>query len=149
MLLFWHNWHPSQLARGVITICLSRCRHQMETGSALLALCVGNSLVTGEFPSQRQLARSFDVFFDLCLNKRLSKQSRGWWSETPSGSLWRHCNVYCVVNWFDKVLDQYHINELIKATGLSEVQMNISVLAGPPILTGHGRCRYRNLSCGC
>ena len=35
----------------------------------------------------------FDVFFDLRLNKRLSKQSRGWWFETPSHPLWRHCNV--------------------------------------------------------
>ena len=41
--------------------------------SALLALCVGNSLITGEFPSQRPVARSFDVFFDLRLNKRLGK----------------------------------------------------------------------------
>ena len=48
----------------------------METFSALLSLCVGNSPVTGEFPSQRSVARSFDVFFDLALNKRLSKQSR-------------------------------------------------------------------------
>ena len=46
----------------------------METFSALLALCAGNSPVTGEFPSQRPVTRSFDVFFDLCLNKRLSKQ---------------------------------------------------------------------------
>ena len=30
-------------------------------------------------------------FFDLRLNKRLSKQSWGWWIETPSQSLWRHC----------------------------------------------------------
>ena len=36
--------------------------------------------------------RSFDVFFDLRLNKRLSKQSCGWWFATPSRSLWRHCN---------------------------------------------------------
>ena len=67
-------------------------RHQMETFSALLALCAGNSPITGEFPSQRPVTRSFDVFFDLCLYKRLSKQFRGWWFETPSGSLWRHCN---------------------------------------------------------
>ena len=43
-------------------------------------------------PPQRPVARSFDVFFDLRLNKRLSKQSWGWWFETPSRSLWRHCN---------------------------------------------------------
>ena len=67
-------------------------RHQMETFSASLALCAGNSPVTGEFPSQRPVTRSFDAFFDLRLNKRLSKQSWGWWFETPSCSLWRNCN---------------------------------------------------------
>ena len=51
-------------------------RHQMETLSGLLALCVGNSPVTGEFSPQRPVTRSFDVFFDLRLNKRLSKHSR-------------------------------------------------------------------------
>ena len=53
-----------------------------ENISALLALCAGNSLVTGEFPSQRLVTQSFGVFFDLRLNKRLSKQSWGWWFET-------------------------------------------------------------------
>ena len=53
----------------------------------------GNSHVTGEFPAQRPVTRSFDVFFDLRLNKRLSKQSWGWWFETLSRPLWRHCNV--------------------------------------------------------
>ena len=61
--------------------------------SALLAICAGNSPVPGEFPAQRPVTRNFDVFFDLCLNKRLSKQSWGWWFETPSWSLWRHSNV--------------------------------------------------------
>ena len=48
----------------------------------------------GEFPTQRPVTRSFDVFFDLRLNKRLSKQPWGWWFETPSWSLWRQCNEY-------------------------------------------------------
>ena len=43
--------------------------------SALLALCAGNSLVTAEFLSQSPETRSFDIFFHLRLNKRLSKQS--------------------------------------------------------------------------
>ena len=43
--------------------------------------------------SQRPVMRSFDVVFDLCLNKCLSKQSWGWWFETPSCPLWRHCGV--------------------------------------------------------
>ena len=73
--------------------CGSWWRHQMETFSALLAICAGNSPVTGEFSAQGPVTRNFDVFFHLCLNKRLSKQSRGWWFETPSRSWWRHCNV--------------------------------------------------------
>ena len=60
-------------------------RHQMKKISALLAICAGNSPAS--------VTRSFDVFFDLCLNKRLRKQSWGWWFETLSPPLWRHCNV--------------------------------------------------------
>ena len=37
-------------------------------------------------------SRSSDVFFDMHMNTRLSKQSWGWWFETPSWSLWRYCN---------------------------------------------------------
>ena len=70
-------------------------RHQMGTVSVLLAICAGNSPVPGEFPAQRPVTRNFDVFFDLRLNKRLSKQSRGWWFETLSRPLWRHCNAKC------------------------------------------------------
>ena len=66
----------------------------METFSALLAICEGNSPVTGEFPSQRPVTQSFDIFFDLRLNKRLSKQSIRWSFKTSSCSLRRHCNVY-------------------------------------------------------
>ena len=54
--------------------------------------CAGNSPIPNEFPAQRPVTRSFDVFFDLRLNKRLSKQSRGWWFETPPLPLWRHRN---------------------------------------------------------
>ena len=64
----------------------------METFSALLAICAGNSPVSGEFPAQRPVARSFDVFFDLRVNKRLSKQSSGWWFETLSRPFCRHRN---------------------------------------------------------
>ena len=47
----------------------------METFSALLAICAGNSPVNGEFPTQRPVTWSFDVIFDLRLNEWLSKQS--------------------------------------------------------------------------
>ena len=57
--------------------------------SALLAICAGNSPASGEFPAQRSVTRSFDVSFYPCLNKRLRKQSWGWWFETLSRPLWR------------------------------------------------------------
>ena len=64
----------------------------MEIFSALLALCLGNSPATGEFPSQRPVTQSLDVFFDLHLNRRLRKQTWDWWFETLSRPFWRHCN---------------------------------------------------------
>ena len=70
-------------------------RHPLETFSALLALCAGFSPINGDFSAQRPVTRSFDVFFDLHLNKRLSKQSWGWWFEMQSHSLWHHCNAFC------------------------------------------------------
>ena len=63
-------------------------RHQMETFSALLAICAGNSPVPGKFPARRAL-----MFPLICaLYERMSKQSWGWWFETPSRSSWRQCN---------------------------------------------------------
>ena len=75
---------------------MSWWRHQMETFFALLAFCAGNSPVTGEFPIQSPVTRSFGGFFDLRLNKRFSKQSWDWWFETPL----RHCDVIamCIDN---------------------------------------------------
>ena len=97
----WSLWHVSEIKSSrfrciqlPIHVIIPRWRHQMEKFSALLALCAGNSPVTGEFPSQRPVTRSFDVFFDLGLNKRLSKQSWGWWFETLSHQLWHHCNDF-------------------------------------------------------
>ena len=82
-------WHFANSRWSVSWWC-----HQMETYSAVLAICAGNSPVTGEFPTRRPVTRSFDVFFDLRLNKRLNKQWWGWWFETPSRPLWRHCNEH-------------------------------------------------------
>ena len=60
----------------------------METFSAILAIWAG------KWPAQRPVTRSFDVFLDLSPNKRLSKQWWGWWFETPSRPLCRHCNGF-------------------------------------------------------
>ena len=87
---------------SVILFSLSRACHNRN--SFMTTSSNGNIFrVTGplcgeftgpvEFPTQRPVTRSFDVFFVLSLNKRLSKQLWGWWFETLSSSLWRHCNV--------------------------------------------------------
>ena len=65
----------------------------MESFSALLAICAGNSQSPVEFPTQRPVTRSFDVFFDLRPNKQLSKQWWDWWFGTQSCPLWRHSNA--------------------------------------------------------
>ena len=72
--------------------CEAWWRYQLETFSALLAICAVNSPVTGELPAQRPVTRRFDIFFDLRLYIRLSKQSWGCWFDTPSRPLPRHCN---------------------------------------------------------
>ena len=64
-------------------------RHQMETLSALLAICTGNSPVTGEFPAQRPMTLSFYVFFDLPWINR-------WANNRESGDLIHHRAHYGV-----------------------------------------------------
>ena len=115
---FRHNWndewafetdktfkHDIAVSIGkFLTTCLPpRIREFMMTSSdgnifRVTGHLCGEFTGPGEFPAQRPVTRSFDVFFDLGLNKRLSKQSWGWWSETPSWSWWRHCNVLKLSN---------------------------------------------------
>ena len=88
-LIRW--WYVDWRGRTVMFWCLHDDVIKMETFSALLSICAGNSPASGEYPAQRPVKRSFHVFFGLCLNKRLRKQSWGWWFETLSCPLWRHC----------------------------------------------------------
>ena len=82
-------------------------RHQMETFSALLAICAGSSPTPRKkFPAQRPVARNVDIFFDLRLNKRLSKQPWDWWFETLSHPLWRHRND--MNQWWPEMMTQCH-----------------------------------------
>ena len=109
-------------------------RHQMETFSTLLAICAGNSPVPGEFPTQRPVTQSFDVYFDLRPNKRLSKQSLGWWFETLSPPLWRHRNGWTLhedINaMFFFLLNFHHCHwklskwTLVEAMGWSKHYLN-------------------------
>ena len=73
---------------------LTQCMMTSSNGNIFRVtgpLC-GEFTGPGEFPTQRPVTRSFYVFFDLRLNKQLNKQLWGWWFETLSRSLWRHCN---------------------------------------------------------
>ena len=65
-------------------------RHQMETFSALLVLCAGNSPVTGEFPAQRPVTRSFDVSL-ICA------RINGWVNNVEAGDLRGQCVHYDVI----------------------------------------------------
>ena len=105
-------------------------RHQMETFSALLALCAGNSPVIGEFPSQRPVTWSFYVFSHLCLNKRLRKQSWDWWFETPPCSLWHHCNAQCTLagEFDDRVNVQFRVPKLILIKKVPYFKKNFTYL---------------------
>ena len=82
---------------GSINRLATLWRHQMETFSALLAICAGNSLVPGEFHAQRPVTRSFGVFFDLHPNKLLSKHSCGCWFDMLPRPSWRHRSELTVI----------------------------------------------------
>ena len=90
--LIWHEWLKKTLQNNNLIHI-----HYMMTSpngniSRVTGLCEENPSVTGGFPSQRTVTRSFDGFFQLHLNKWLSKQSRRRWFETPLCLLWRHSN---------------------------------------------------------
>ena len=101
------HWNNQNLRNPTIYLFhVWNCMMTSSNGniSALLAICTGNSPMTGEFPTQRPVTRNSNVFLHLRLNKSLSKQSLGWWFETQSCSLWRHCNAMCILRmgciWF-------------------------------------------------
>ena len=83
----WFSWVHLIIIQDMMTSSNGTIFH--VTGP----LC-GEFTGPGGFPAQRPLMRSFDIFFDQRLNKRLSKQPWGWWFETLPWSLWRQCNEY-------------------------------------------------------
>ena len=61
----------------------------METFSALQVLCAGNSPVTGEFPAQGPVTRSFDVYL-------IFAWINGWVNSRKAGDSRRHQAPYDV-----------------------------------------------------
>ena len=137
------------LDRWVLVFHLEWWHHQMGTVSMSLALCEGNPPVTGGFPSQRPVMQKFYVFFDLHLNKRLSKPSRCQWFETPSHSLWRHCNVPTPSQCWE-MIKKMQINSYVSWNQLSMRRVSIidmrfewrssSIPAKPPRRNGCISC---------
>ena len=115
----WHYYSSDKQARQLIYLCtvphrlsLSGCTRFLKTGITRIMMtssngnifrvtghCAGNSPVTGEFPTQRPVTRSFDAFFDLRLNK-----INGWVNKRKAGDL--RCNRahYDVIVIFDSSL---------------------------------------------
>ena len=115
----------------------------------------------GEFPAQRPVTRGFDVFFDLHLNKRLSKQPWDWWFETLSLSLWRHRNDTEPLNtWIPQMLkhipeplpycykllysincqkqcQSYENSFQIRVQNMRDIAQNISMIRSLIIITGN------------
>ena len=81
-----HNWSSSLLHYGII-----KWKHFPPNWSFAWGIHRSRWI---PHTKASAVTRSFDVFFDLRLNKRLSKQPWGWWFETPSWSLRRQCNVH-------------------------------------------------------
>ena len=118
---WYHNeWHKKTGVKWIFTVsfhirynststfrCLFCDEHPRQMVCVLSGHCQitctwwrHRSPVTGEFPPQRSMTRSFDVFFVLRQNQQLSKQWTRRWFETPSCSLWRHCNeMYEMHSW--------------------------------------------------
>ena len=100
-----HNSSPA--AFKIIMLTTSRVIMMTSSNANIFRvtgyLC-GDSPVPGEFPAQWPVTRSIDVFFDLRLNKRLSKQSWGWWFEMLSRPLWRYCNVIQIHECIDTMM---------------------------------------------
>ena len=91
----------------------------METFSALLAICAGNSPVPGEFPTQRPVTRSLDVYFNLRPNKRLSKQRE-------AGDLRRNRVHYDVVVMVDVLVPYLIRPSLTNTVNMQELVLDFN-----------------------
>ena len=121
-----------------------KCRIQISQGTEretyhMMTPSKGNMFHVTGFPSQRPVTQSFDVFFDLRLNKRLSKLSRRRWFETPSRPLWRHCNE---IYWHERPFNIYQTESSkpmascpgYKPTGLRNIKNDLNSLTLPHFL---------------
>ena len=112
-----------QYRSGYVSI---RKRHMMTSSNGTIfrvtgPLC-GEFIGPAEFPAQRPMTQSFDVFFGVRLNKRLSKHPWAWWFETPPWSLWRQCRELSYQKKSEQIdgLEQDCNNSIVKAVKLPQ-----------------------------
>ena len=117
--MYMHTW-------TYIQSNMSWWRHQMETFSALLVIYAGNSPVTSEFPTQRSVTQSFDVFFDLCLNKWLSNNHE-------AGNLTCHCTHYDFTVIFREPTFPAEKNRHLKTYAIQKIWTVIRVIMPPAV----------------
>ena len=111
-------------------------RHQMETFSALLAICVGNSPVPGELPAQRPVTRSFDTLFYLPLN------IYGWVNNRETGDLRSHRAHYdvTVMTMIISVSDVHLIKSFIASSMELSFSCNRNKLIATKIRSSYYSC---------
>ena len=119
--------------------------HQMETFFMLLALCAGNSPVTGEFPSQRPVTWSFDVFFDLRINGWVNNHEAGDWRHPHNHYdvtvMYENTNIHpcdvstlcrcCLSNHRPKLTDNSWYWDSMLSSNASPVAMTTTCMHGP------------------
>ena len=107
-------------------LCVTKWHSLWQISICMMTSSNGNIFrvtghLCGEFTGHRPVTWSFDVFFDLRLNKRLSKQSWCCWFETPWRSLWCHPNGQ---HWFRKRLVAVTHHPLPKSIMTRSVSLN-------------------------
>ena len=97
-------------------------RHQMETFSALLAICAGNSAASGEFPVQRPVTRSFDVFFAL-------RWINGWVNNREAGDLRRYRAHYdgIIMRYGQRAMKEHLAKNVLFKIKLFNINKYISI----------------------
>ena len=102
------SWHFVEMLPEIPTILsMWLCfvlSSSFDSSSADWLFFMMTSSIGNIFRVTGPVTRSFDIFFDLRLNKRLSKRPRHRWFGTSSPPLWRHCNgefrgLFSIYRW--------------------------------------------------
>ena len=107
----YESVRPSAVTAGLFTMMTSSNGNIFRVAGPLCGEFTG----PGEFPTQRPVTRRIDVFFDLRLNNRLSKQPWSWWFETLLWSLWRQCNVMCFISTSNILRDRVSVMDRMRS----------------------------------